>query len=192
MAMGSFKELSVGAASPNQIGQVADIGDLGELFVGKGLVDPFLEEPNHLHGCDGIEPEALDRGARGNIGEVCAAVRRHIGEGFLDEADDLLNDTLIDFVTQILQHIPEEAQLILSSATVDKEDLEKLRNLKLGKVEVASKKLVEVSLNNAVETARSITLRYCLQPAMLKDAYLLYLLEKYEGNDILVFFNKCE
>jgi hypothetical protein len=75
---------------------------------------------------------------------------------------------------------------------VAKDDLEKLRNLKLGKVEIASKKLVEVSLNNAVETARSITLRYCLQPAMLKDAYLLYLLEKYEGNDILVFFNKCE
>lgn len=110
----------------------------------------------------------------------------------LDEADDLMNETLIDFVSSILQLIPQDAQLILSSATVAEEDLAQLRNLKLGQIEVEKKELVEVSLNNAVETARSITLRYCLQPAMLKDAYLLYLLEKYQGNDILVFFNKCE
>ena len=89
--------------------------------------------------------------------------------------------------------------MILSSATVSQEDIAKLKQLRLDNnlkpgelVDCKQKQLVEVSLNNSIETAKSITLRYCLMPAMLKDAYLLYLLEKYKGNDVLVFFNKCE
>lgn len=88
--------------------------------------------------------------------------------------------------------------MILSSATVSENDLERLKGLRTptsagqGPNEPEPRKLVEISLNNSIETAKSITLRYCLMPALLKDAYLLYLLEKYKGNDILVFFNKCE
>lgn len=88
--------------------------------------------------------------------------------------------------------------MILSSATVSENDLERLKGLRTptfagqGPNEPELRKLVEISLNNSIETAKSITLRYCLMPALLKDAYLLYLLEKYKGNDILVFFNKCE
>ena len=88
--------------------------------------------------------------------------------------------------------------MILSSATVSENDLERLKGLRTptsagqGPNEPELRKLVEISLNNSIETAKSITLRYCLMPALLKDAYLLYVLEKYKGNDILVFFNKCE
>ena len=107
----------------------------------------------------------------------------------LDEADHLMNETLEVFVRKILNMMPEEAQIVYSSATINDEDLEKLEDLKLEKNQ---KKLVKISCHRAIEKAKSVTLRYCFMPAMIKECYLVQLLKNYQGNDVIVFFNNCE
>ena len=107
----------------------------------------------------------------------------------LDEADQLMNDTLYDFTRDILNFLPSSAQVIYSSATIHAKDLEDLEKLQIGGVK---KEITRISLHKAVEKAKSISLRYVFMPDILKDCYLLTLLKEYEGNDIIIFFNKCE
>jgi len=108
----------------------------------------------------------------------------------LDEADQLMNDTLNGFVRGILKFVPEEAQTIFSSATINPGDLSDLRSLRVNTD--SKKELHTISLHRAVEKAKGITLRYCFMPDMVKDCYFIQLLKNYEGNDIIVFFNSCE
>jgi hypothetical protein len=100
-----------------------------------------------------------------------------------------MNETLFDFVRDILNMLPSKCQVIYSSATINPDDLNNLESLQIGGIK---KEIVRVSLHKAVEKAKSISLRYCFMPQMVKDCYLVEVLKQYEGNDIIIFFNNCE
>ena len=119
----------------------------------------------------------------------------------LDEVDKLFNETLGHFIRLILDYVPPKVRCVFSSATIETGDLEKISGIKLGGkvkggdgkgLEIVLKDVEMVSCHRAVEKAKSVTLRYCLMPKMIKDCYLVELLNKYDGNDIIVFFNSCE
>ena len=56
----------------------------------EGRVDSLLEEADHLHGGDGVEVEILDGGLEGDGLEVRGARGRNLGEGLLEQAQDIL------------------------------------------------------------------------------------------------------
>lgn len=81
----------------------------------------------------------------------------------------LSNETLIPFVSRILKMLPETCQIICSSATINKSDLESLGSLRVGnststEEDQPKTKFVTVSNHKAVEKAKSVTLRYCFMP----------------------------
>ena len=104
----------------------------------------------------------------------------------LDEADKLMNDTLFVFVSQIMELLPKKPiQRIFSTATVDMEDVEKLK-------ELTEKQIVKISTHRAIEKAKAISLKYLLLPDHVKDCYFSYLLNSFEDKDIIVFINSVE
>lgn len=105
-----------------------------------------------------------------------------------------MNETLVVFVKKILSYLPKHVQVIYCSATVDDIDAKKFEELEIGGPDSGEnqREFVKISLHRALEKAKSVTLRYCLMPEIVKDCYLVELLKRYNGNDIIVFFNNCE
>ena len=81
--------------------------------------------------------------------------------------DKLLNDTMLVFVKQILDLLPDKPiQKIFSTATVELSDITKIE-------ELSTKKFHTISTHRAVETAKTVTLRYLLMPEHVKDCYFV-------------------
>lgn len=104
----------------------------------------------------------------------------------MDEVDKLLDESLFTFIRQIIEILPKKPiQRIFCTATVDLEDVSKIKNL-------STKEIVQVSTHRGIEKAKSITLRYLLMPDHVKDCYFTQILKDFEGNDIMVFVNSVE
>lgn len=106
----------------------------------------------------------------------------------IDEADKMADPTLKDFLFEILELIPESATRIYSSATIEDSDLGFINQLKSDRKE----EITKISTIRAIEKAKSVTLKYILVPEMVKDAYLVTLIEMYQDKEIIIFFNNCE
>lgn len=126
-----------------------------------------------------------------NGSDIAKKYLRNLKYLVLDEVDFLMNETLMIFVQKILEMLPTDIQVVYCSATVDDMDVGKFKNLKIGGEE-KEREFVKVSLHKALEKAKSVALRYCLMPELIKDCYLVELLKRYDGNDIIIFFNNCE
>eukprot|EP01116_Phalansterium_solitarium_P003175 TRINITY_DN1386_c0_g2_i1.p1 TRINITY_DN1386_c0_g2~~TRINITY_DN1386_c0_g2_i1.p1 ORF type:complete len:506 (-),score=148.31 TRINITY_DN1386_c0_g2_i1:174-1475(-) len=97
----------------------------------------------------------------------------------LDEADRLLNLDFEEEITKILALVPKERNTFLFSATMTTK-VEKLQRASLMnpvKVEVASK----------YQTVDRLVQHYLFIPAKYKDCYLVHLLNKFNGNSVMVF-----
>lgn len=110
----------------------------------------------------------------------------------LDEVDKLLDPSLYVFVEKTLAMLKDISSLqrIFSTATIDENDIKNIEDNFTSKT--STKTLKKVILQTAVEKAKTVTSRYLLLPNEIKDCYLYFLLQKYQGNDIIVFVNSCE
>jgi len=97
----------------------------------------------------------------------------------MDEADRLLNMDFEEEINKILQLIPKERNTFLFSATMTRK-VDKLQRASLMnpvRVEVCSK----------YTTVDTLVQNYLFIPAKFKDCYLVYLLNEYAGNSVMVF-----
>jgi len=97
----------------------------------------------------------------------------------LDEADRLLNRDFDVEIELILSQLPKERKTYLYSATMTRK-VEKLQ-----KASLINPVRVEVSTKYA--TVDKLIQSYLFIPAKYKDCYLVYLLNEFSGNSVIVF-----
>lgn len=110
---------------------------------------------------------------------------RNIEWVVMDEADKLLEPSLMHFVKEILAMIGKKVQRVYCTATVDESEVSRLETVGGGKI-------LRVGQHRAMELARAVTLRYLLMPLHVRDCYFVHLLNQFKGNDIMVFINSVE
>lgn len=138
------------------------------------------DAPHFIVGTPGRVAEQLQKS------EKARKFLRNIEFVVLDEADKLLDETLLIFVKQILDLLPKKPiQKIFSTATIYMSDVDRLQ-------ELTEKPIVKVSLHRAVEKAKTVSLKYILTPDHVKDCYFAYLLNSLEDKDVIVFVNSVE
>eukprot|EP01128_Nolandella_sp_AFSM9_P000481 TRINITY_DN10639_c0_g1_i1.p1 TRINITY_DN10639_c0_g1~~TRINITY_DN10639_c0_g1_i1.p1 ORF type:complete len:471 (+),score=105.40 TRINITY_DN10639_c0_g1_i1:2-1414(+) len=97
----------------------------------------------------------------------------------LDEADRLLNLDFEEEINTILSHVPRERNTFLFSATMTSQVA------KLQRASLVDPVKVEVNAKN--EVVGTLTQNYIFAPEKYKDCYLVYLLNQYRGNLMIVF-----
>ncbi|XP_041419274.1 probable ATP-dependent RNA helicase DDX49 isoform X2 [Xenopus laevis] len=109
----------------------------------------------------------------------------------LDEADRLLEQGCTDFTQDlqvILEAVPAQRQTLLFSATLT----DTLQELKT----VAMNKPFFWESISEVKTVEQLDQRYILVPEKVKDAYLVYLIQKFQDEhedwSIMIFTNTCK
>jgi len=156
------------------------IADQFRIFgVGMGLQDAVV-----VGGCDMLEQsQQLSRRPHvviGTPGRLSDLIERDpaIAKVFartkflvLDEADRLLESTFEDSLSVIFQHIPQERQLLLFSATLT-QSLVELQGLLLHDAYCFQQK-------DASSTVQKLKEEYIFIPAKVKEAYLYHVLCKY-------------
>ncbi|ELR24282.1 DEAD (AspGlu-Ala-Asp) box polypeptide 47 isoform 3, putative, partial [Acanthamoeba castellanii str. Neff] len=101
----------------------------------------------------------------------------------LDEADRLLNMDYEEEIDQILACLPKERHTYLFSATMTS---------KVKKLERASlANPVKISVSSKYSTVDTLLQNYVFVPEKFKDCYLVYLLNEFVGNSIIVFVATC-
>jgi ATP-dependent RNA helicase DDX47/RRP3 len=97
----------------------------------------------------------------------------------LDEADRLLNMDFEDEINKILTIIPKERHTYLFSATMTTK-VEKLQRASLMNP-------VRIEVSSKYQTVDSLIQHYLFIPAKYKDCYLVFLLNEFSGNSIIIF-----
>ncbi|KAM6962487.1 putative ATP-dependent RNA helicase DDX49 [Aplochiton taeniatus] len=109
----------------------------------------------------------------------------------LDEADRLLEQGCADFTKDlevILGAVPAKRQTLLFSATLT-DTLQELKNIAMNEPFFYESK-------DEVRTVKELDQRYILTPEKVKDAYLVYLIQKFQDEhsdwSIMIFTNTCK
>ena len=98
----------------------------------------------------------------------------------LDEADRLLNMDFEKEINQIVAAAPAERCTFLFSATMTNK-VEKLKRACL------KRDAVKIEVSAKYETVETLTQHYMFIPAQFKDTYLLFALQQFMGNSIIIF-----
>jgi ATP-dependent RNA helicase DeaD len=143
-----------------------------------------------IYGGQSYEPQLkqLSRGVQivvGTPGRVMDHMRKgtlnleHLQALVLDEADEMLRMGFVDDVEWVLQHLPEERQMALFSATMPAE-IRRLAHTYL-------KDPAEVTIRLKTMTAETIHQRYWLVQGVDKNEALSRMLEAEETDGVMIF-----
>eukprot|EP01028_Stygiella_incarcerata_P008892 TRINITY_DN399_c1_g1_i6.p1 TRINITY_DN399_c1_g1~~TRINITY_DN399_c1_g1_i6.p1 ORF type:complete len:496 (-),score=122.45 TRINITY_DN399_c1_g1_i6:665-2050(-) len=101
----------------------------------------------------------------------------------LDEADRMLSMDFEREIDKILQCIPKKRQTFLFSATMTSK-VDKLQRASLHKP-------ARIQVSEKYSTVDTLVQRYLFIPAKYKDTYLVYLLNEWAGQSMIVFMATC-
>jgi len=101
----------------------------------------------------------------------------------IDEADRMLSMDFEKEISDIISLIPSERQTLLFSATMTSK-VEKLQ-----KASLINPVRIEVSLK--FQTPKTLVQQYLFMPAKWKDCYLVYLINEFKGQSVIIFVSTC-
>jgi len=115
----------------------------------------------------------------------------------LDEFDRLLDPTLLYFIQPVIAKLPQEKQVILTTATFDEASM-KLPEIKAKLGLSGDLVFRSVNLNREVKVVEALKQYYIFIPQLLKDYYFIHLMkeeseemaEAFEKS-VIVFFKRC-
>ncbi|EGR28809.1 hypothetical protein IMG5_168450 [Ichthyophthirius multifiliis] len=107
----------------------------------------------------------------------------------LDEADRLFEEKVFTDIQEIIGQIPEKKQVILATATINEQDF---CPKKLQKILCIKDNIEFFSTNKQKKMVQTVVQKYGLIPELVKDEFLINILEKYKETQIIIFTNKCQ
>jgi len=105
----------------------------------------------------------------------------------LDEVDRLLDDTIINDIKEIISHLPENRQTVLTTATLTNTVEESLEWL-IGK----EKETLKFEINKKKKTVESLTQQMLFVPDQVKDYYFIHLLKMHQEKTCIIFVSNCK
>lgn len=105
----------------------------------------------------------------------------------LDEVDRLLDETIVDDLKGILQHLPSDRQTILTTATLTSNVEDNIELLNGN-----DKETLKLEINKKTKTVESLTQQMVFVPDQVKDYYFIHLLKMFEEKTCIIFVANCK